>query len=83
MWQACSFKNRSFLTGHKKSGWRVRLPTTGLTRLGIPPLEQMQKLALAKINSKAENEEHRQECLCYFYAVNELPQPQFLAALGF
>jgi hypothetical protein len=43
----------------------------------------MQKLALAKINSKAENEEHRQECLCYFYAVNELPQPQFLAALGF
>jgi hypothetical protein len=43
----------------------------------------MQKLTWAKIKSKAENEKHGQECLCYFYAVKELPQPQFLAALGF
>jgi hypothetical protein len=36
------------LTGHKKSGWRVRLPTTGLTRLEFPRVEQLQKLNWAK-----------------------------------
>jgi hypothetical protein len=58
--------------GHKKSGWRVRLPTTcGESRFAFP----------RRNNQKAKNK--RQTEVRPAYAVNELPQPQLLAALGF
>jgi hypothetical protein len=38
------FQHALLLREHKKSGWRVRLPTTGLTRLEFPRVEQVQKL---------------------------------------
>ena len=50
--------------GHKKSGWRMRLPTTCRTSLG-------QAHPVHRLNPMQP------------YAVNELPQPQLLAAWGF
>src|SRR6202021_658984 len=60
------FQHALLLHGHKKSGWRVRLPTTGLTRLEFPRVKQVQKLNWAnQSQNQNQKQEHRQECLCY------------------